>query len=226
MFSNRVFQITFLISIIAHGVILFQNPNPNLFPKNKKEQKLEVSYVKPAQEIKTELKNEPPAKEPFLKLPTKIVIQEKIPPPFVDKDSIFKADRPVSPKNIDFAKPTLVRPDIIPIRKKITLPPIDMDKIDNPSYINYYQIVREKIKRAAYQNYTRTDTGEVYLSFIISNVGNLKEARLTEEKSSTNPYLREIALRSVNDASPFPDFPKELDYPQLSFNVIISFEID
>jgi TonB family protein len=66
----------------------------------------------------------------------------------------------------------------------------------------------------------------VYLSFIISTEGYLREVRLVEEKSSFSPYLREIALRSIKEASPFPDFPKELDYPQLTFNVVISFEIE
>ncbi|MEI6831501.1 MAG: energy transducer TonB, partial [Candidatus Omnitrophota bacterium] len=112
------------------------------------------------------------------------------------------------------------------IKKKITLPAIEMAKINNPSYISYYQIVREKIRRSAYQNYTHSETGEVYISFIISNDGLIKGVRLVDERSSTNDYLRNIALRSVNDAAPFPNFPKELDYPQLSFNIIISFEIE
>ena len=42
---------------------------------------------------------------------------------------------------------------------------------------------------------------------------------------SGNPYLRDIALRSIK-ASSFPNFPKELDYLQLTFNVVISFEIE
>jgi len=87
-------------------------------------------------------------------------------------------------------------------------------------------MVREKIRRAAYQNYSRIDTGEVFLSFIISNDGYVRDTNLVEEKSSTNFYLREIALRSIKEASPFPNFPKELDYPQLSFNVVISFEVE
>jgi TonB family protein len=86
--------------------------------------------------------------------------------------------------------------------------------------------VREKIRRAAYQNYTRIETGEVYVSFIISNDGYLKEIKLIPEKSSPIPYLRETALKSIKEASPFPNFPKDLDYPQLSFNVVISFEIE
>ncbi len=101
-----------------------------------------------------------------------------------------------------------------------------MAKIDNPSYISYYQTVREKIRRCAYQNYNRNEIGEVYISFIISNDGYIKSVRLINEKTTGNDYLKDTALRSVKDASPFPNFPKELDYPQLSFNIIISFEIE
>lgn len=227
MFFNRVFQITFLASLITHGIILSQNTNLRLFSKEKKEQKLEISYVKPPKKNKADLRAEIPAKEePFLKLPLKVAIQQKIPPPFMDKENIFKDNKPAASQLPVFIKPTFIKPDIIAVKKKITVPALNIDKINNPSYISYYQIVREKIRRAAYQNYARIETGQVYLSFIISNDGYLKEIRLSEEKSSSSSYLREIALRSIKEASPFPNFPKELDYPQLSFNVVISFEIE
>jgi len=83
------------------------------------------------------------------------------------------------------------------IKRKITLPAIEMAKIDNPSYISYYQIVREKIRRSAYQNYTHNETGDVYVSFIISNDGYIKDVHLVEEKTTVNGYLKNIALRSI-----------------------------
>lgn len=227
MFSERIFQITLLISFIAHGVILLQNSNLSLFSNIKIKQNLEVSYVKtPKEEKIKEQALRSAKKEPFLKLPLNITMEKKIPPPFIDREGIFKDNRAMSQRLSAIAKPAFIKPDIIAIKKKITLPPVDLDKINNPSYINYYQLVREKIRRAAYYNYTRTEIGEVYISFIISSDGYLKEVRLVEDKSSASQYLREIALRSVKDASPFPNFPKELDYAQLSFNVIISFEIE
>lgn len=227
MFSDKVFQITFLISVIVHGVIFFQDSNLSLFSRVKTEQNLQVSYVKPPPETKTEQKTPKPSKkEPFLKLPLNITLEKRIPPPFIDREGIFKENRAASLRQSAIVKPAFIKPDIIAIKKRITLPPVDMDKINNPSYINYYQLVREKIRRAAYYNYARTETGEVYLSFVISSEGYLKDVRLVDEKSSTNQYLRDIALRSVKDASPFPNFPKELDYLRLSFNVIISFEIE
>jgi TonB family protein len=227
MFGNKVFQITFIISLFAHGLILLSNPNLNFFAQNKQEQKMEVSYVKQTpKEARQELKTQGTKNEPFLKLSSKISADRRIPPPYVDRQSFFKANKVIDLKQIGLNKPVLVKPDIISVKKKITLPPIDIDKINNPTYVSYYQIVREKIRRAAYQNYTSSETGEVYLSFIVSSEGYLTEMRLSEEKSSTSPYLREIALRSIKEASPFPPFPKELDYPKLSFNVIISFEIE
>jgi len=226
MFSERIFQITFLLSLIAHGIILFQNPNFSLFPALKKEETLEVSYLKIPQGKEEYKKASPLKNEPFLKIPSKITLQKIAPPPFVDKESIFKEGRqPVLPQPV-FNKPAFIKPDIIAIKKKITLPPIDIEKIKNPSYINYYQIVREKIRRAAYQNYLREEEGEVYLSFIIADNGPLKDVRILGDKSSNSTYLKDVALRSIQAASPFPAFPKELDYPQLSFNVVISFEIE
>ena len=64
------------------------------------------------------------------------------------------------------------------------------------------------------------------VSFVILKNGQLQELRLVEEKSVLSPYLRETALRSIRDASGFPAFPKELDYPQLSFNLAITFEVE
>lgn len=226
MFSDRIFQITFLISLIIHGIVLYRNPNLAIFSINKKEKELEISYFKDVREDKETQEIIASKPEPLLKIPSRIKVDKKIPPPFIDKESIFKKNRDITLHKPATTLPIFTKPDIIAIKKKITLPLIDVDKINNPSYINYYQIVREKIKRSAYQNYTRTEVGEVFLSFIISNDGNLEELHLNEEKSISNSYLKDIALRSIRDSAPFPKFPQELDYPRLSFNVVISFQIE
>lgn len=226
MFRDRIFAITLLVSVIAHGVILLQNPNLGLFRTLKTEKLSEVTYIKQIQ--KQELQEQKSAKmEPFLKLPKKISVDKRVPPPFIEKASVFKgAAEASSRRKITITKPVLADPDIIAIKKKITLPPIGMDKINNATYINYYQLVREKIKRAAYRNYSLDEEGEVYVSFIISSEGTLREVRIMEERTDSSSFLQKVALNSVRDAAPFPAFPKELDYPQLSFNVIISFEIE
>jgi len=222
MSSERIFQIALLVSVTTHGVILFYNPNLSFFNKNnKKEEKLEISYVK-KQELKE--KNQ---KETTLKKDLPIMNKKVIPPPFIDEQEYASLKKEALKTNRQLlSKPVLHKPDIIAIKKKITLPPIDINKIDNPSYISYYQIVREKIRRAAYQTYTGNEIGEIYITFVIASNGNVKDVRLIRDKSSRSKYLQDITLQSVDNAAPFPAFPKELDYPQLSFNVVISFEIE
>lgn len=228
MNSNRVFQITLVISVLTHGVMMFQNTGLNLWRKVNDE-KIEVNYVKdtsnPLDYRKEPLKNpDTPPKIPSSRLSAK----KTNPPPFAEikKQDSLSEDKNSELKNPVFEKPAVIKADVISIRKKITIPALDLDKISNPSYLNYYQIVREKIKRAAYQNYSHTETGEVYLSFIISQKGELGQIHLNEEKTRASLRLRDIGLRSVKEASPFPVFPGVLEYPQLSFNVVISFEIE
>ena len=210
----------------------------NPFVPAPKEQLIKVRYIK-KEEVQSKSLPKPLANpesrkslsklDPFLRLDSKIVnrtANKSVPPPYIERENVFKSSKALANRSPEFAKPRFSSPDIIAIKKKITLPEIEMARINNPSYITYYQIVREKIRRSAYQNYTHNETGEVCISFVISKEGYLKVFHLIEEKSSASDYLKAVALRSVKDASPFPNFPKELDYPQLSFNIIISFEIE
>jgi len=234
MLGNRLLRVTFSISLLTHGAILLQATNLNPFLPVSKKQEIEVHYIK--ENPRTKLLLQSPSKtsqqeslsksDPFLRLDSQIIAGNRVPPPYIEQSNAYKAQRALPNKPLGIPKPTFANSDLIAIKRKITLPPIEMAKLDNPSYISYYQIVREKIRRSAYQNYTHNETGEVYISFIISNDGSIKDVHMVEEKTTANNYLRSIALRSVSDASPFPNFPKELDYPQLSFNIIISFEIE
>ena len=235
MSSGRLLRVTFTISLITHGAILLPSPNFNPFTPAPKIQKIQVRYIKENPQAKplpkfssqSDLQRISTKSEPFLKLDAKIITGNRsTPPSYIQQENTPSELRVLSNKPSGFAKPAFTSPDLAAIKKKISLPPIQMAKINNPSYISYYQVVREKIRRSAYQNYTKNETGEVYISFIISSNGYLKDVHMIGEKTTANDYLKDVALRSVKDASPFPNFPGELDYPQLTFNIIISFEIE
>jgi outer membrane biosynthesis protein TonB len=214
-----------------------QSPHLNPLVPAPKEQLIKVRYLK-KEELQSKLHSKPlvkpgsakalPKPEPFLKLDSKVVAgaDKRVPPPYVEKEENLKGSKVLANKSPELAKPAFSSPDIMMTKKKVVLPKIEMARINNPSYISYYQIVREKIRRSAFQNYTHNEIGEAYVTFIISNDGYIKDVRLIEAKTSASDYLKGIAVRSVRDASPFPNFPKELDYPRLSFNIIISFEIE
>jgi len=112
----------------------------------------------------------------------------------------------------------------VKVTKEVSIPMLQSEKINTPSYITYYQIVRDRIRDRAYSNYTKLSVGEVFVTFVIKSNGALSGLQILEAKSAANDFLREVGLKSVNEAAPFPPFPKDLTYPELTFNVSISFQ--
>jgi len=110
------------------------------------------------------------------------------------------------------------------VTKDVSMPVLKSEKINSPAYVTYYQIVRDRIRERAYTNYTKLSVGEIYLTFIIKSDGTLGELQIIENRSTANEFLREVGQKSVREASPFPPFPEDLNYPELTFNVAISFQ--
>ncbi len=95
---------------------------------------------------------------------------------------------------------------------------------ENPAYMNYYRMVREKIRKNSYQSYKGRGQGKVYLNFSISKDGSLRAIGFGGE-STKNAGLKKIALSSIKKSAPFPSFPEELKkYSQLNFNISIYFK--
>jgi outer membrane biosynthesis protein TonB len=91
-------------------------------------------------------------------------------------------------------------------------------------YINYYQLVREKIRsrlKNNYQHYKRE--GDVYLSFTLTQNGSLLTYSIDREKSTQDETLLNITAASLKAISPFPALPRSLSTSKMSFNIIISF---
>lgn len=104
--------------------------------------------------------------------------------------------------------------------------PEKVDKIlkKNPAYMGYYRLIRERIRNSAFLNYSSQKRGEVLLSFLIGKDGSLEEVDL-DPQSVKNRNLRGIALRSVRESAPFPEFPEGLQqYTRLQFNISIYFK--
>ena len=75
-----------------------------------------------------------------------------------------------------------------------------------------------------YLNDPQFVTGEVYLTFILLSNGTLRDVKIIDEKTTANAYLRNLGLRSIKESNPFPSFPGDLTYPELTFSVVIAFE--
>jgi len=114
--------------------------------------------------------------------------------------------------------------------RKITLPPMGTTKISNPKYITYNDdmraVISRNIKRRAYTyvNHKDFEAGKVYLTFVLSSSGMLKQLQIIDSKTSANEYLRNVGIKSIRESSPFPPFPMGFNYPEFTFNLLISFQ--
>ncbi len=95
---------------------------------------------------------------------------------------------------------------------------------EKPLYLTYYQNIREKIRKSAHAHYPQgTQKGEIRMSFVLFSSGRLKEITAKEADPLQGRRLKELAMRSVIEASPFPPFPEGLKRPFVPFRVVITF---
>lgn len=92
-------------------------------------------------------------------------------------------------------------------------------------YINYYQLIRERIRQKLkdrYRNYH--GEGDVCLIFILRSDGSLTNADVDPAASTSDRVLVDTAIRSLREAAPFASFPRALSLPQMSFTLTVSFK--
>ncbi|MFA5146449.1 MAG: energy transducer TonB [Candidatus Omnitrophota bacterium] len=103
-------------------------------------------------------------------------------------------------------------------------PPVN-EPVYGKGYIDYYQLIREKIKEELKYRYRRWyKEGDVILNFILKSDGTLIGFDTDKAASTGDARLAEIASLSIKQASPFPPFPEGLPFPQMSFTVTVSFK--
>lgn len=110
-------------------------------------------------------------------------------------------------------------------RQRVTITPIKSEKINNPAYAAYNEMVRSRIEEKIYANYDRMEAGTVYLTFIISNDGVLKAFQVIEERTTATAHLKEISLDSLQQSGPFPPFLKGMTLPEYTFNIEVQYQV-
>lgn len=210
------------ISLAIHALALafFSHQKIRLRPREFS-RPLEVAYLRSAP-LKTEIKIQTPDFQRTIK---KSDLPDAAP---ADKERIWKE----AERSRDFARDKIKTSlqqtsETVTEIKIVTLPHIPEEVFKIPEYKSYYQLIREKIRRLAYSLYGRQqEEGEIFLTFVLTATGEIKDVSVNDAKSTPSASLRKIAEKSVRDASPFPPFPVKLrNNNTLSFNIIILFEI-
>jgi len=191
-----------LISAVIHALLFLPGWQIKAFSIKKPPAALVVTYLLP--------------KEPPL---AKLRLKEKP----ISRLQTTKAARPKK----EVAQKTPKKPPEQARGEEVIEIPPELPKEKESLYISYYQSIRGRIREFVVENYPRfIACGEVCLRFILLSDGKVKELSIIEERSTPNYLLKEIAKKSLYRASPFAPFPKGLNQAQLSFNVIISFELE
>ena len=199
--KDKNFKIALIISLLCHSVIFFPFGHLFLNIKPPRYKSIEVTHYTALKDEKVQ-KYTSVADKPAYK-------KEK---PQLDKYKEKSMPDVISRKKQTSAKKPNIKPEVN----------VEMKKMRN--YVNYYQILRAKIKRnVKYPN--SLSEGQVYLDFRLTPNGKLEMIRINEETSTSNVLLRIAALESIQKATPFPPFPEDFKQSKAVFNVIISFEI-
>ena len=136
--------------------------------------------------------------------------------------------RPKIAKKINKVNPIEVKPQVNNPAPKDKAAPESIPGTtmpNTPSCLNYYYYIREQIRRNLEKVYNPQDgEGEVAVTFVLTQAGELAGVKIIEEKSSPDPALHRLSYASLKGASPFKPFPKGLSLQQISFNLTIVFK--
>jgi TonB family protein len=223
MHDNRTFKYAVLVSLLFHSIIVLGLPRMHLTQKKRPAEKINVTYYK--------INKAPDLSKKIIKKAEPVVTKL----PEIKKEDILAPPKSGGEKTgAKKIKEKIKKPEGSSAVKKIEEKKFEAvvneekDDAKKAAYISYYRAVREKIKKYTDINYPRNSNlgeGEVFLSFVIAASGELFEVRVIDGRSSADRILRDIAINSIRDASPFPTFPMGMSQYQITFNVVISFEI-
>lgn len=224
-------RVTLLVSLLFHAVVLTFMPYLKNIPQKKELTTLEVFYKIASGEKATHQKGGISkellsVKEKSLpKIPLPEDIQKIKQPPKFDLAELFKPKETIS-----IPKPNLSEKNLR--KQKISLKDLPVEMSKDPAYLSYRDIIRKKIQDKIYyysDRYFYFDNpreGKIFVAFIVSSDGTLKDISIQENNSSQDELLRKIVLVGIKNATPFEKFPKDLNYAERTFNLEISFELE
>lgn len=223
--ENRIFKYALITSILVHVFILLVIWITNIQNQKEIEEKI-VEIVYRSQVFEEKLQEQKTKHVKSLKEEKKFSLPKILTKrDFIKPEPIRRAEK--HPVKLDLSRKSTSRLKGIGEKRQIKIPMLDSDKMMGSRYMTYHEQVRDKIRNRAYfyVNDPDFESGEVYLTFVLASDGELKQVKIIHEKTQANSYLKRVGLLSIKESSPFPPFSKDLDYPELTFNVVISFEM-
>lgn len=231
--STSKFPLALGMSFLAHLSVFLSLSALSIMPKQKILKEIEVNYLKiksgsvPAAKkmpkdivSADELDKIIPGQR--LILSTKNKIPENRRASYeIDQNKLFlnsknALQKPRIPKT-EFLTPSRVKLSAVEMESSGKLP-------QAPAYLTYSNFLRERIRHSLYNKFSYIkDKGLVCLKFALDANGSLIEYHIILDKTNASDKLKQIAIVGLQDASPFPPLPKELNSPAATFSVLIHF---
>lgn len=207
--NKDYFHIAIVTSLLLHLVIsmVVNIPYPKANTHIKKDPKTEFVELEDKKELKK-----------LIKLP-------KIPPPYINIKNKLPTLKKVAKPKASSEQKKKQNTTVEDVKEGFTEDEVKEKKVEStPEYLNYYDMIREKIRKNAFNFYRSRESGRIIIDFVLDRKGNLVDVSVKTEGSSNSHYLKEIALKSVYKSLPFSKFPEELSsHSNLPFNVSIFF---
>jgi len=201
---DRDFRNCIIFSAVIHGALILPLCNFNIIKDRKADKdSIVVDYIVTADIIRAEDERPKPliAETPRVEMKPKVEETPAAGSPPAKRQAKEKADQ-----------------ELIQKQEKIR---------STKDYIGYYQLIREKIRIKLKENYRREhNEGDVVLSFLLRANGALAAYDFDRAASTRDKKLADIAISSLKEASPFPPFPRAMDVPSMSFDLMVSFRKD
>ena len=210
------------ISLVIHTLLVcggYFLKMPELRKADKAKEGVEIAY-RPARPRTPDLKQRPvrPVQRLDLKSTSVIPAQGTVP---------VKLAKPGQglPKNFTVyeRKPQPIRS--MQSTSRVSITPIRSEKINNPAYAAYNEMVRSRIEEKVYANFSKMEAGVVYLTFVLSSDGTLKASQIIDGKTRATPNLKDISIKSLKQAQ-FPPFLKGMTLPEYTFNIEIQYQVN
>ena len=198
MLNSNLFRAALMISAVIHAAVIGVSSLPFRAKETHKENRLEVTYIFQDSALKE--------RKPVI---------ERIPEIYDVKKKLTK----ISGNDIKI-------PDKSPASKN-TEPAIkdEASKDGDQDYIRYHSLIRDRIKTEVARNYTRKmGEGKVELIFTVTRDGQLAKMAIDDSESIGKLELRQIAIKSLQSAAPFPPFPDSLEAEDLILCVLVVFK--
>ena len=223
--ENKIFNFALIASLIIHIVALTRLSYSNAHHLTQPLKNIEIAYYAlTADGTRADIdKSQEPDIDKELKNKTEVFLRKQ------PDSSPFMKD--ISKLVEQFKQHTKQPAAVAAAQKKhvVSVPALKSEEIEIPEYQLYYHDIRNLIRKRALANidFSRFDTGDVYLTFIVSSDGILTKIQILNDRTQASEYLRDISLSSVHEAAEsFSAFPTDLQYPELPFNVVISFKLE